>query len=111
MARAAWTWKAAALALGVCGASAQAITITQAPAVNVAPGQVTVWWRTDVSGTTELHFGPQSAASAAAYPRHSVFSSLAGTLHSRTLSSLAPGTYYFRAQSSDGGAASALSSE
>src|SRR5207302_9544109 len=41
-------------------------------------------------------------ASAAAYPLHSVFSPAAGTLHSRTLSNLAPGTYYFRVRSSTG---------
>src|SRR5687768_3702054 len=80
----------------LAGTPTWAIAVTSTPRVNVAPYQVTIWWDTDVSGTTEVHYGLTSAATPAAYPNHSVHAVLAGTRHSRTLVNLPPGTYYFR---------------
>src|SRR4051812_44325659 len=89
-----WLWVA-------LPAPAGAVVITTVPAVNVASGQVTVWWRTDVSSSTELYFGTASAGAPFLYPNQSVFAAPAGTLHSRTLSHLPPGQYYLRARSAD----------
>ena len=81
---------------------AEAVTMTQAPQASVAGRNTTVWWKTDVSSTTELGYGPSPSASFAAYPVHSGTASPAGTVHSRTVRRLPPGTYYYRARSNDG---------
>ena len=86
------------------------MTIVQPQAVNVAPHQVTLWWRTDTSATTEVHYGRLSSNTYQAYASHSVYSGLAGTTHSRTLSNLPAGRYFFRVRSDDG-AGSAVSGE
>lgn len=92
------------VAILVASAPAWATTITQAPQLNVAPNQVTLWWQTDVASSTEVHFGPATQTTPAAYPRHSVWSTPNTTRHSRTLCNLAPGTYFYRVQSVDAGA-------
>src|SRR5687768_2233835 len=100
-----------ALALVLVTSEAFAVTITQPPQVNIAPYQVTIWWGTDVSSSTEVHYGLVSQANPAAYSNHSVWSPPAGTRHSRTLCNLAPGTYFYRAQSTDAAASSTFSQE
>jgi trimeric autotransporter adhesin len=92
----------------VFAAPAYALSLSSPPEVHASPTQVTVYWETDVSGTSELHFGTASQGTPEAYPSHSVSPSLSGTRHSRTLSGLQPGVlYYFRVRSSDGTAAPA----
>lgn len=93
------------LATFLWSSSAAATAITQAPQVNVGGQQVTVWWKTDVSASTEVAFGPTSAASFAAYPNQSIFSDAAGTNHSRTLRRVPPGTYFYRVRNTDGASA------
>jgi len=92
------------------GARAEAITLTAGPTVTVGSVQVTVTWKTDLSGTTEVAYGPSSAANFAAYPNTSSFTSLAGLSHSRSLT-LSPGTYFFRVKSDDGLGAAVESAE
>lgn len=84
-------------------APAWATSILPSPQTSIIGDQVTVWWRTDVSASTEVHYGPASAGSSAGYQFHSVFAATAGTVHSRTLSTgLAPGAYFYRVRSTDG---------
>lgn len=75
------------------------------------PHQVTVHWQTDVSATTELYWGPAPSSSVTGYPNASAPANLTGLVHSRTLSHLAPGTWYLRARSVDASAAAAMSAE
>lgn len=85
--------------------------ISAGPSVVVAPHQVTVTWTTDASATTELHWGPAPSADETGYPNHATSGGLVGTKHSQTLSNLAPGTWYLRARSVDGGGTPSLSAE
>lgn len=102
-------WVFVVLSLG--GAVAQATSLTAAPSVQVAAGQVTIWWTTDVSATTEVYYGPASQTDYSGYPSHSTFLSTAGTIHTRTLLRVPAGTYYYRARSVDGVGSSAVSTE
>jgi hypothetical protein len=99
---------------------ASAVTLTAQPQYNVpsgaalaypTPNQVTVWWSTDVSATSEIAWGPTPQASSAAYPFHGGYRKLAGTLHSRTLAPPTAGTWYFRVRSTDATGASVESDE
>ena len=92
------------MALLLSGTAASAVTLTQAPRVQMGARQVTVTWKTDVSSSTELAWGPVSASSFAAYPHQSSATGLLGSSHSRTLRRLAPGTWFFRVRSTDGAA-------
>src|SRR5947209_7216823 len=87
--------------LSLVARSAAAVSITQGPTVTVATNQVTISWRTDVAASSEVHYGPSSQSSASAYSNHSVFAQAAGSAHSRTLSDLAPGQYFFRVRAAD----------
>src|SRR5262249_20962806 len=78
------------------------VSITSGPSVNVAPHQITFTWKTSKASSTEVAWGPSSQGSWAGYPNTSTYTSMAGTNHSRTLTGLAPGTYYYRVRSYDG---------
>src|SRR4051794_35264284 len=90
---------------------AHAVSLTQPPQQAVTPGQVTLWWQTDVSATSEVYWGPTSQPSHTLYPSSVVFSGLAGTVHSRTLINLAPGTWFYRVRSQVTAADSVVSAE
>lgn len=96
--------RGAALTLGlaVClmSQTSNAVALTTTPHITVLQDLVTITWKTDVVSTTELHWGPNSVSSTAEATSHSVASGR-GTSHSRTLV-LSPGTYFVRAQSTDG---------
>ena len=62
--------RAAVVLLLLAGAPAWAISLVALPSTGVAPHQVTVWYRTDVSGTTEVHYGTSSAVDANGYTYH-----------------------------------------
>ena len=76
-------------------------TLTRgAPAVRTCGGIATVTWATNESGTSEVHWGPASAAAPSAYPNHAAPTALNGLTHSRNVT-LGAGTWYLRSQTTD----------
>jgi hypothetical protein len=92
-------------------ATTASAAMTSLPEVVVTQSQVTIWWTTSTSSSTEVHFGPASVADVSLYPQHSVFASPAGTIHSRTLTGLSTGKYFYRVKSTEAGGGFSVSDE
>lgn len=87
-------------------------TITVAPAVSSECTRQVVTWTTSESGTTELHWGPTSQATAAAYANHEVDTVITGPKKRVVLTTAAPNTmYYYRVQTKDGAGNTVTSGE
>ena len=96
-----------------------AVVLTSRPTVATYYPSVTISWTTSVSATTEVYWGPTSeplplsnyTGAGSGSSTSPVAAASAGTVHSRTMNYLAPGTYYFRVQSTDASNNHAISAE
>ncbi|MCB0878884.1 MAG: hypothetical protein KDC46_07885 [Thermoleophilia bacterium] len=86
-----------ALMLAAPAAAQAAMTIDSGPTVRVNPNQVTIWWHSSSTGSSELRWDTESRGDFASFGNDvSNNATNLGTLHSRTISNLPAGEYYFR---------------
>ncbi|MFO0595757.1 MAG: delta-60 repeat domain-containing protein [Myxococcaceae bacterium] len=84
-------------------AFAQPPTFVGQPTVASNAGhQVLVTWTTSITATSQIAWGPSSTGSFAAYPNSDTPTQLVGTVHSRVLRRLGPGTWFLRVRSTNG---------
>ncbi|MBC7461141.1 MAG: hypothetical protein H7287_07250, partial [Thermoleophilia bacterium] len=76
-----------------------AMTIDAGPRDRVSYGEVTIWWTSSSTASSELHYGTASGSWAALTNDVSNTATTLGTLHSRSIEHLGPGTYYYRVRS------------
>jgi hypothetical protein len=89
-----------------------ALSITTAAQHNVAPYQTTVWWSTSASSSSELVWDRVSRSSWSGYQNDiSNTATNLGTVHSRTISNLPQGVYYYRVRSRTAGGEQVTSPE
>jgi hypothetical protein len=82
------------------GAAHAAMTIDSGPTVRVNPYQTTIWWYSSSTGSSELRWDSAPHASFSSYPNDvSNTGTTLGALHSRTISNLTAGTYFFQVRS------------
>lgn len=90
----------AMLLVGGTGTAQAAMSIDSGPAVRVNPAQVTIWWHSSSTASSELRWDTTQHANFDDYPNDaSNTATTLGTVHSRTLGNLPAGTYYYQVRS------------
>jgi hypothetical protein len=84
-------------------AAGSATEIVSGPSIAMGGDQVTIYWYTDVSASTEVAWGPDRMASFAGYPNTHSSGGPVGVAHSVTLRGLKSGRHFFRIRGEDSG--------